>query len=160
MSDEARELLAGMVGEWQGRYRVWLEPPAVHTDCRSMLHIESLLDGRFVSADYVWKSGAMPGGDDPAVKGEPESGSFMLGRNRAGTWQMAWVDSWHNGDSILFCTGGPEPKVTGVYGTAEEPWAWRTEFELREADHLVITAYNITPDGQEQIATEGDYRRT
>ncbi|HUR49437.1 MAG TPA: DUF1579 family protein [Acidimicrobiales bacterium] len=154
---EARDLLSGIVGEWQGRYRVWLEPPAVHTDCRSMLHIEPLLDGRFVSGDYDWASGGATEHAPSSVEGQPQTGSFMLGCSTAGEWQMAWVDSWHNGDSILFSTGGPEPKVTGTYA---ETWGWRTEFELREPDHLVITAYNITPDGEEQIATEGDYRRT
>lgn len=154
---EARELLEGMVGEWQGRYRVWLEPPAVHTDCRSMLHIEPVLKGRFVSGDYDWSSGALPEGTEGAGDGQAETGSFMLGQTTGGDWQMAWVDSWHQGDSILFCTGGPEPKVTGTYAGT---WGWRTEFDLRDADHLVITAYNITPDGEEQIATEGDYRRT
>lgn len=158
---EGRELLDGMVGEWQGRYRVWLEPPAVCTDCRSMLHVEPLLNGRFISADYDWLSGAMPAiGEAPAVDGESQSGSFMLGVTGAGEWQMAWVDSWHNGDSILFSTGGPDPNVTGVYAPGDEPWSWRTVFELREPDHLVITAYNIAPDGREEIATEGDYRRT
>lgn len=157
---DARELLEGMVGEWAGRYRVWLEPPAVHTECESVLHIEPLLGGRFISADYDWHSGGPAEHAESSVEGEPQSGSFMLGRSAGGQWQMAWVDSWHNGDSILFSTGGPEAKVTGVYAPGPEPWSWRTEFELREADHLVITAYNIAPDGKEEIATEGDYHRT
>ena len=157
---EGRELLDAMVGEWQGRYRVWLEPPAVHSDCRSMLHIEPLLKGRFISADYDWASGGAAEGAESSAEAEPQSGSFMLGLTRGGEWQMAWVDSWHNGDSILFSTGGPAPKVTGVYAPGAEPWSWRTEFELREPDRLVITADNIAPDGKEEIATEGDYRRT
>ena len=157
---DGRALLGEMVGEWQGRYRVWLEPPTVYTDCRSMLHVESLLDGRFVSGDYEWSSGETPAkGDVPAVEGESQSGSFMLGRSGSGEWQLAWVDSWHNGHSIMFATGGPQPKVTGTYSGDGETWSWRTEFEMREPDHLVITAYNIAPDGREEMATEGDYRR-
>ena len=154
MGDE-RELLDGMVGEWQGTYRVWLEPPAIYTECASTLHVEPMLKGRFVSGDYDWISGATA---EAPSEGEPQTGSFMVGR--AGSqWQMAWVDSWHNGDSIMFCTGGPEPKVTGTYAGVDQPWSWRTEFELPEPDHLVITAYNIAPDGREEMATHGDYRR-
>ena len=152
---DGRGLLEGMIGEWQGTYRVWLEPPAVHTECKSVLDIEPLLGGRFVSADYDWSAGA---GEPEGDEGDPQSGSFMLGISGE-QWQMAWVDSWHNGNAIMFCTGGPEPKVTGSYGGDEEPWHWRTEFELPDADHLVITAYNISPDGHEEIATQGDYYR-
>jgi hypothetical protein len=39
------------------------------------------------------------------------------------------------------------------------PWGWRTEIAQPEPDRLVITHYNITPDGQEAMAIETDYRR-
>lgn len=155
MGDE-RKVLDGMVGEWEGTYRVWVQPSAAHTECESTLHVEPVLKGQFVSGDYDWSAGATA---ESPNDGDPQSGSFMVGRTSHGEWQMAWVDSWHNGDSIMFCTGGPESKVTGTYSGGDQTWSWRTEFELPEPDHLVITAYNIAPDGQEAMATHGDYRR-
>jgi hypothetical protein len=43
-------------------------------------------------------------------------------------------------------TGGPD-------------WGWRTEVDLIDNDHLVITAYNILPDGMEARATEATLTR-
>lgn len=143
-----------MVGRWHGRYSVWLNPTEVYAECDSTLVIEPELDGRFVRGSYDWLTGT----DDSAER-EPQQGTFLLGRNGEAEWQMAWVDSWHNGDSIMFSTGGPAPLVTGTYPTGAEPWSWRTEFDLASPDHLVITAYNISPGGDEERATRAEYHR-
>lgn len=149
-----RELLESLVGRWTGTYRVWLQPSEIHTECRSSLEVTPVLGGRFVRGEYDWLTGT-----EGSAERDGQLGSFLLGRNGEAEWQMAWVDSWHNGDSIMFATGGPAPLVTGTYPTGAEPWSWRTEFDVVEPDHLVITAYNISPGGDEERATEADYRR-
>lgn len=77
---------------------------------------------------------------------------------------MAWVDSFHMGTGIMFSQGSKPGKLFSVLGNygepgTPEPWGWRTVLELRDSNTLVITAYNITPAGEEGMATETVFSR-
>ena len=66
--------------------------------------------------------------------------------------------------ALMFSQGPPLPRgfsVRGDYGvSAGEPrWGWRTAYELADDDRLVITAFNIFPDGREVRAVQTEYRR-
>ena len=51
--------------------------------------------------------------------------------------------------------------VTGNYDVRpnQPQWKWRTEYRLLDTDNLVITAYNIHPEGLEAVAIETKYKR-
>jgi hypothetical protein len=99
--------------------------------------------------------------------GKPLEGIAIYGYHLGlGKFQAIWLDSFHNGTAMMFSEGkrGSEDfdmlgGYTYVSPELEQNWGWRTEIELPANDELVITAYNISPEGLEQKATETIYKR-
>lgn len=93
---------------------------------------------------------------------------FQLSR-LIGEWKgtaKTWIDSFHNGTAIMFSEskkGKKDISVLGRYAYVtpemEQHWGWRTEIDFISDDEIVITAYNISPEGQESKATETIYRK-
>jgi hypothetical protein len=148
-------LLASMVGEWEGSARTWFEPEKLADESPISGTVRAVLGGRFVLHEYTGQ-----------MMGKPLSGMATLGyyldQQR---FTMAWVDTFHMGTGILSSQGevGAEARfsVLGSYAdpSGGRPWGWRTELELVEPHRLVITHYNITPDGVSAKAVEIQYRR-
>jgi len=141
-------------GTWEGTTKTWFEPDKLEDESPMQGTIKAILDGRFILHEY--KS---------SFKGAPTSGIAIIGYSFAtDSFQIAWVDSFHMGTGILFSEANSSDKlvsVLGSYGGAgmPEPWGWRTEIETPSADSLIITAYNISPEGESVKATETIYTR-
>ncbi len=153
----AHRRLGAMAGEWQGTTRVWFEadaPPAMEVAQRGTLR--PLLGGRFLLHEYRYGEGGQAG-----------EGMALYGLHLdAEAFESAWVDSFHTGTSILFSTAAAHAAdarfaVTGRYGDGQggPDWGWRTEIDQPDADRLVVTMFNIAPEGSEAKAVETRYRR-
>lgn len=145
--------LAGMVGEWEGTFRLWFTPDALACESPQRGQIRSVLGGRFLLHEYKTR-----------FNDEPIEGLVLHGFHLdAQQWESAWVESFGTGTNIMFSTGGAQrdPDVLGSYGDpAGGPrWGWRTRMEQPDADSLVITMFNITPQGEEMRAVETRYTR-
>ncbi|TLV00694.1 DUF1579 domain-containing protein [Dyadobacter luticola] len=146
--------LQSFTGTWEGTTKTWFEPDVVADESPMTGTIKSILGGRFIQYEY---QGSLNG---EAFEGIATFG-FDIANNK---FQCAWVDSFHMGTGILFSESAFSENgfsVLGSYGSPDfpEPWGWRTTLELRNPDELVITAYNIEPGGEDQIATETVYKR-
>lgn len=147
--------LARMQGQWEGSTKVWFEPgtPPV-VDATQRGSIRAVGGGRFLLHEYTCSTG-----DDAS-----EGVALYAMHLDANAFEIAWVDTFHSGTSILFST---DDTKSGTFralthygdGAGGPPWGWRTEIDQIDDDTLVIRMTNITPDGQECPAVETRYRR-
>jgi len=151
----AHHRLGQMAGQWEGITQVWFDPaqpPASETPQRGS--IRAILGGRFLLHEYETSFG------DDVHQGVAIYGLHL----DPNAFESAWVDSFHTGTSVIFSTATAQTQkfsVLGSYGDGKEgpPWGWRTEIEQPDTDTLVITMFNITPQGEDAKAVETRYRR-
>jgi hypothetical protein len=153
-SGSPHHLLARLAGGWTGTSRLWLEPDTLADEAPMVGNIQLILDGRF--ALFLYQS---------SIQGETQHGMFTFGYNTTlDRYEGSWVDSFHNNTAIMFCVGTSMENGFSVLGSYPDPtggpdWGWRTLVQLLDDDHLLVTAYNILPDGEEARATEARLTR-
>ena len=145
-----------LAGSWQGTTKTWFDPSKLEDESPIAGTMKPILDGRFILHEYKSSFG------DKAITGMAIIGYHL----ELEKFQCAWIDSFHNGSAIMFSEGskgGQNISVLGSYAyvtpETEQYWGWRTTIELVNETEVVITAYNISPEGEESKATETVYKR-
>lgn len=146
--------LANLVGEWKGTnvlHAPWMPEPVQKSD--STATVRSKMNGQFLSIEYTW-----------AFEGEPQEGMLILGcDSQCEQVEAVWTDSWHSKDTLMVCNGGFTQtnviSVMGHYAVPEHPdWGWRTEI-VQGPDTFRYVMYNVSPEGEEELAVETEFRR-
>lgn len=148
--------LSKLEGSWQGVARLWFEPGNPTDESPVSGTIRLVFGGKYAIHEY--KGTCM---------GKPVEGMAIFAYNLdLQRFEVAWIDSFHTGTFILFSEGQRNTKDLDARGSyayitpeTEQFWGWRTTIEMENENKLVITAYNISPEGQEQKATETVYER-
>ena len=143
-------------GQWVGIAKTWFEPEVVHDSSEVKSTIKPVLGGMYMLHEYTG-----------SFEGKPLEGLAIYGYNLTlQRFETVWVDSFHTGTAFLFSEGSRGSQDWNVKGTyayvtpeTEQYWGWRTTVEMIGLDEIVIQSYNISPEGEEQLATETKLNR-
>lgn len=146
--------LAAYVGSWRGTNNLhlsWLPDPLRQSESKMIVSLKA--NGQFVAFDYTWE-----------YEGNPQEGIILLGRDsRSNAVQTVWTDSWHSSHTFMLSDGTVSDdgaiSVKGYYKVKDHPdWGWRTDI-IPIGDLLRIVMYNVSPEGDEELAVETDFSR-
>jgi hypothetical protein len=149
-----RQFLHSLAGEWKGAAKTYYEPGVLGDESEWRGTIRPILGALYMLHEYE-------GNFDRT----PHLGMAIIGYSDFyKRYEMAWVDTHHNGPAIMFSlgsAGSQRPSVLGSYPASDgsPDWGWRTELAVRDANTIVINAFNITPEGEEALAIETVYHR-
>jgi hypothetical protein len=152
--DQSHPQLSALVGKWQGMTSTWFQPDQLADESLWQAEFKLVLGGRFLQ--YIYQG---------SIQGEPLEGIALLGYNpQRQRYEMAWVDTFHNGSAIMFMHGGEKDGAFNVLGSfptgPDSPdWGWRTEVLPQENGELIIAHYGITPEGLEWKGVETIYQQ-
>ena len=150
----APESLKNLVGSWSGKNRLWLSPKDPVRESDSTATVALITHGKFITIAYTW-----------SYEGRQQDGLLLLGcEKNENVVNAVWIDSWHMSDKFMVCEGDTDHKgvisVKGSYSAPPGPdWGWRTVIDPKDGSSFQIIMDNVTPDGTEELAVEGTYRR-
>lgn len=150
---DPHEFLARLVGEWRGMTRTWFEKDKLADTQPQNGTMRLVGKGRFILHEY-----------ETRLIDHECHGVVLYGYStQKEQFEAAWVDNCHNDTNIMNLTGramGTPFSATGSYTVPDgDPWHWRMEIEMPDGDHVVLTAYNISPAGEEALAVKTEYNR-
>ena len=143
-------------GEWRGTNRLWLgwlpDESARESDSIATIGFEA--KDKFLSIRYDW-----------VFEGEIHEGLLIVASEKdSPAVNAVWIDSWHQSEKFMHSNGKLENdgvlNIKGFYAVPGHPdWGWRTVIETNDENSFKFVMYNVSPEGEENLAVESVYVR-
>ena len=149
------ENFKNLTGEWKGKnrlYTTWIvENPVRESD--SIASAKMAANEKFLKIEYDW-----------IYEDKTQEGLLLIGSEKDSSEVKAfWIDSWHMSDKFMTCDGnfsGNSILMKGFYEVPNHPdWGWRIDIHFENENSFKIVMYNVSPDGEEDLAVEAEYSR-
>lgn len=148
------EIQEKLIGDWSGENLLrlsWITPPDHFSP--TILSVVKVAKGKFLTFTYTWNHDSVS-----------QEGLLVLGYDeQQAVATAAWVDSWHMSSKVMAWTGTiNEQGTVDLLGSYEAPpgpdWGWRIVITPSDGA-LQIVMYNVTPEGEEDLAVQASYKR-
>lgn len=143
-----------LIGVWTGENVLrlsWMTPPEFKSV--GELTATTAVRDKFLSITYKWSH-----------EDTTHEGLILIGFDaKQQTATASWMDSWHSSTAPMLLKGTISDEKTidlrGEYEVPNHPnWGWRIVITPNN-DALQMTMYNISPEGEEDLAVQADYKR-
>lgn len=143
-------------GEWRGTNRLWLGwlPDESARESESTATVSFEVKDNFLSIRYDW-----------VFEGDIQKGLMIVGSEKnSPEVNVVWIDSWHQSEKFMHSNGKMENdgilNIKGFYTVPGHPdWGWRTVIETENENSFKFVMYNVSPEGEEDLAVESVYVR-
>lgn len=148
------ELQENLTGDWTGENILrlsWLTPPEYPS--ASKLTAKKAIGEKFLALEYTWE-----------YENKAHQGFILLGfDSKEEIVRASWADSWHSSDRPMPLVGKiNEQNAIELFGTYQVPnhpdWGWKINIAPATAA-MQITMYNVTPEGEEDLAVKAAYKK-
>ena len=144
------------MGAWTGSNKLHMawqpENPLLESD--GTASVSERVGGQFLEIAYTW-----------VYEDKTREGMLILGGDAKSEGVKAFfTDSWHLAHQVMMCEGKENPDgsidVKGSYKVEGHPdWGWRTEI-IPNGDSFQYKMFNVSPEGEEDIAVEMEMKRS
>lgn len=149
------ENFRNLIGDWKGKnclYTTWIIENPVRESV-SIANVKLAANEKFLKIEYDW-----------IYEDKTQEGLLLIGSEKNSNEVKAfWIDSWHMSDKFMTCDGNFSNNsilMKGFYEVPNHPdWGWRIDIHFENENSLKIVMYNVSPEGEEDLAVEAEYTR-
>ena len=147
---EHHKQLKALIGEWEGVFRIWMEPGGPPIESVGTIKREWVLGGRYVREQVHATSDGM----------EFNGLGYIGYNNLDGQYEIIWMDTMSTAITSWSGSYNPETKIFTSHGSYRDPVTGKVSLsrgvmDMSNPNRHVSSDYTTGPDGIERKTMEG-----